>query len=122
MIGKGAWKVGAHSWKATRSWMGRRGYATPGQHVHHGVVPQQAFRGTAAERVFNQPWNLKPLQPPRGVSMDTWHKMVEGKVPGLNAAERWWHGTPDMIRYMEISTGGRVINEADDFFFGPESP
>jgi RHS repeat-associated protein len=103
MAGKGLWKAGSATWGATRKWLGKQGYAEAGQHVHHGIVAQEVYRGTAWEKVFNQPWNLKPLEPPPGISMDAWHKMVEGKLPGLNGAERWWYGTPDWFRFTQIS-------------------
>lgn len=108
MAGKGAWKSGSATWGATRKWLAKRRYAQTGQHVHHGVVAREVFEGTWSEKVFNQPWNLKPLEPRPGYSMDMWHKMVEGKLPGLNPAERWWFGTPDWLRYAEISGAGRI--------------
>lgn len=111
---KGAWKLGSTTWGATRKWLAKKGYAEFGQHVHHGLVPREAFNGTWWERVFNQPWNLKPLEPRPGFSMDKWHKMVEGKVPGLYSPERWWYGTPDWFRYAEISTSGDLINVVGD--------
>lgn len=40
-------------------------------------------------------------------------------LEGLNAAERWWYGTPDWLRYSEVSGSGRLANllangESDD--------
>jgi hypothetical protein len=109
IVVKGAWKGGSHTWKATRAWMGRAGFAEKWQHVHHAIVEQQYFRGTWWEAVFNQPWNLKALKPPPGISMDEWHRMVDGRDPGLYAIERWWHGMPDWLKWAEISTGGDVV-------------
>ena len=114
MAGKGAWKVGSTTWGATRKWLGKRGYAEAGQHVHHGVVAREAFEGTSWEKLFNQPWNLKPLDPPSGIDRNTWHRMVEGKEPGLTALGRWWEGTPDWLRYAEISGAGRLVNTDRD--------
>ncbi len=114
MASKGLWKFGSHSWGATRKWLGKRGYADKYQHVHHGVVEQASYRGTQWESLFNQPWNLKPLNPKPGYSMDQWHKMIEGKLPGLNPAERWWYGTPDWIRYVEMSYGGRLVETVSE--------
>lgn len=113
-FGKGAWKAGSHRWKATRSWLGRQGFAEKWQHVHHAIVPQEFFRRTKFEALFNQPWNLRALEPPPGVTMDTWHKMIEGKLPGLNFAERWWYGMPAWFRYGEISTAGDVVTVIGD--------
>ena len=116
---KGAWKAGSATWGATRKWFGKKGYAKAGQHVHHGVIPRGGWGKSVPDVIKNNPFNLKPLDPPSGVSMDAWHKMVEGKLPGLNPAERWWHGTPDWLRYAEISGAGRIGNamrgdDADD--------
>jgi len=116
---KGAWKAGSATWGATRKWLGKEGYAEAGQHVHHGVIPRGGWGKNVPDVIKNNPFNLKPLDPPPGVSMDAWHKMVEGKLPGLNPAERWWAGTPDWLRYAEISGAGRIGNamrgdDADD--------
>jgi RHS repeat-associated protein len=113
-LGKGAWKGGSHGWKATRAWLGRTGFAEKWQHVHHAIVTHAYFRGTRGEAIFNQTWNLRALEPPPGVTMDTWHKMIEGKLPGLNVAERWWYGMPDWIRYAEISAVGDTVTAIEN--------
>ena len=114
IVVKGAVKGGSHTWKATRAWLGRTGFAEKWQHVHHAIVSQQYFRGTKWEAIFNQPWNLKALEPPPGVTMDTWHKMIEGKLPGLNMAERWWYGMPDWFHYAEISAVGDTVTAIEN--------
>lgn len=107
---KGAWKAGSASWGATRKWLAKRGYAKSGQHVHHGVIPQNGWGKHVPDWFKNQPWNMKPLDPPPGVSMDTWHKMIDGTKKGLTPVGRWWYGTPDWIRYAEMSAAGRIAN------------
>jgi hypothetical protein len=107
---KGAWKAGSATWGATRTWLGKKGYAEAGQHVHHGVIPRGGWGKNVPDWFKNQPWNMKPLDPPPGIDMNTWHRMVEGKEPGLTALGRWCEGTPDWLRYAEISGAGRVGN------------
>ena len=110
MLEKGAWKVGSHTWGATRKWLGKHGYAEAGEHVHHGIIPRGEWGSKVPDWFKNQPWNLKPLDPPAGIDANTWHRMVEGKEPGLTALGRWWEGTPDWLRFTEISGGGRIGN------------
>jgi RHS repeat-associated protein len=109
-IGKGAWKLGSHTWSATRQWLAKTGQAEARQHVHHAIVAQEAYKGTFLEAIFNQPWNLKALKPPEGISMDAWHKMIEGVRPGLTGLERWWYGNPNWLKAAEISGAGRAVN------------
>jgi RHS repeat-associated protein len=106
---KAGWKTGSHTWRMTRRWLGNRGFAEPGQHVHHAIVPQAAF-GRSTEWLFNQPWNLKPLTPPPGIDPGRWHMMVEGRTPGLDGLQRWWHGTPDWLKAEEGSYAGKMAN------------
>ena len=110
MAAKGAWKLGSASWSATRAWLAKRGYAEAGQHVHHGIVPQRIYKGTRLEKIFNQPWNLKPLDPPPGLTMEKWHRRIDGRERGLNMFGRWWLGTPDWFKYTQISGADRAVN------------
>jgi hypothetical protein len=59
-IGKGCWKVGSHTWSATRSWFGRSRALVPNTPVHHAFIKQsnQWF----PEWFKNQPWNLVAIE------------------------------------------------------------
>ena len=107
-------KGGSHSWGATRRWLGKLGIAEKYQHVHHWLVSREWFAGTKWEALFNQRWNLLPLDPPPGWTMDRWHKAIEGKVPGLNPAERVWYGTPDWAKAAAGSAAGRGVSGMED--------
>ena len=67
--GKGAFKLGSHTWKATRSWYGRRAARAGAPlakftNVHHWLFEQGSDIGRAMPTWFvNQPWNLMPLSP-----------------------------------------------------------
>ncbi len=65
---KGAfiWRSARYStkWAARRSWTIRNKIMTPksGEHLHHWFMPQKYYRGnTKLEHIFNQPWNLNPI-------------------------------------------------------------
>lgn len=97
-LAKGGWKVGSHTWKATRAWFGRQGLAEKFQHMHHAFIPRGGWGSAFPDWFKNQWWNLKPLEPAEGFTMDRWHKMVEGKVPGMNPFARAWQGSPDWTK------------------------
>ncbi len=112
-LAKGGWKVGSHTWKATRSWLGREGLAAKYQHVHHGFIPQGTWGEAFPDWLKNQWWNLKPLTPPEGITMNEWHAMVEGRSTGaagdgLNWAARTWHGSPDWTKPTAASGAGKI--------------
>jgi len=59
---KTAWKSGSNTWGATRSWMGRKGMAEPGQEVHHWLIHRNGPIGrNIPDKIKNQPWNLKNM-------------------------------------------------------------
>jgi RHS repeat-associated protein len=102
-IGKGAWKLGSHSWSATRKWLGKNGYAESGQHVHHWAVHQATAKRYGLEAVTNQPWNLMPMP------SATFHRALHG-YGNMNIAERMWYGTPTWFKAGLFSGGGRIID------------
>lgn len=109
-LAKGGWKVGSHTWNATRKWLGREGLAEKFQHVHHAFMSRaSAF----PDWLKNQWWNVKPLTPPEGISMDRWHKMIEGKVPGMNPFARAWHGSPDWTKPVTAAAVGKPAVKLD---------
>jgi len=109
-LAKGSWKVGSHTWKATRAWLGREGLAEKYQHVHHAFIQRSS---EFPDWLKNQWWNLKPLTPPEGITMNEWHAMVEGRSlgpagDGLNWAERMWHGYPDWTKPTAASNAAKI--------------
>jgi RHS repeat-associated protein len=102
------WKTGSHTWSATRKWLAKQGVAEPDQHVHHAFIDRNGWAKGRLDAIKNQWWNLKPLKPPPGYAMDDWHRMVDGRRPGLNALERAWHGWPDWTK----PTGASAIGKA----------
>jgi len=104
-LGKGAWKLGGHSWSATRSWLGKRGYAQAGQPVHHWALTQSTARKYGLESISNQPWNLMPMQ------SQAMHTAVHGW--GRNAygpIGQFWYGTPTWFKASIFSGGGRLFD------------
>ncbi len=103
------WKTGSHTWKATRSWLGRRGYARAGQEVHHWLIPRNQWGRRVPDWIKNQPWNLMPM-PSRA-----WHNAIEGKGPNaFGPLGRLWHGSPAWARATGISAAGKAINGGRD--------
>ena len=102
-IGKGAWKLGSHSWSATRSWLGKTGYAEAGQPVHHWAVSQATAKQYGLEAVTNQPWNLMPM------SSQAFHQSVHGVGPNaFSPIGQFWYGTPVWFKTTIVSGSGRI--------------
>jgi len=103
-LGKGCWKVGSHSWSATRAWYGRTRESFKNQEVHHAILNQNQGIGKWFPEWFkNQPWNLRavPEVVKDGVrySSKDVHLAIHGKSRKLtlNWIERAWYGTPIWI-------------------------
>lgn len=118
-FGKGAWKTGSHSWKATRRWLGGPSggnFARSGQHVDHALFPRRLYENMPwkrwGEAAFNQKWNLKSLEPLSGYSMDQWHRMIDGRDVGMYFYERWWYRTPDWLKGAELAAAGDSVGIA----------
>lgn len=104
-IGKGAWKLGSHSWSATRKWLGKNGYAESGQHLHHWAVYQATAKKYGLEAVTNQPWNLMPMSSP------AMHQSIHGVGPNaFGPIGQFWYGTPTWFKAGMFSGGGRIID------------
>lgn len=106
---KGAWKVGSHTWGATRKWALKRGYAVKWQPLHHWALTQKFIKKKGWQAFANQPWNLKALPmslKKKGFSWNEIHNFIEGKAspisfgPGgmFNPLMRAWYGTPDWFK------------------------
>jgi RHS repeat-associated protein len=124
-VGKGAFKVGSHKWGATRKWLRRQGRARPHQPAHHWLGPRRLYEDSASgigATVFNQPWNLHLLTPPRwlvekhGYKLASihWHNALHGesKHLSLNIGQKLWHGTPHWAKATVASTSGHAVNVA----------
>ena len=111
-LARGAWKFGSHSWRATRTWLTKVGYAESGQHVHHWLIPQGGWGRVVSDTIKNQPWNLLPL-PSSSV-----HQAIHGvgRTP-FNLAEQFWHGTPQWLKAALVSgssRSGTALRGTDD--------
>jgi len=107
---RGAWKLGSHSWPATRAWLARtRGWA-PGIHGHHWWSYQSSSFGTRFPQFTNQPWNLIPLRPEI-------HYAIHGYGPlasQFGPLQRLWYGTPHWAQAGAISISGHGLALFDD--------
>lgn len=106
---KGAWKMGSHTWSATRKWYGKTRGLPPNTQVHHWVIPQGGWGKAVPGVVKNQPWNLNPMR--------DWatHANIHGNGPDpYNAVGKWWHGTPDWAKIAEGSIAGKTGNAFRD--------
>lgn len=107
-IGKGAWKLGSNSWRATRAWMAKTGRAEAGQQIHHWAIPQRRWGSLVPDAIKNQPWNLLPTE------SAAFHQSLHGWGT-MSEAEILWHGTPGWFKALLISEYGRVANDLRDF-------
>lgn len=92
---KTAFKTGSHSWKNTRRWLGRTGFANPGQHVHHIYLHRnQGIGKYFSNAIKNQPWNLKAINGFGGFSSARVHGAIHGKstLLNFNLAQRAYYG------------------------------
>ena len=107
----GVLKVGVKStgkmgWKSVRSWLGKKGFAKSGQHVHHWLIPQGRWGKYIPNWIKNQPWNLLPMK------TNKLHHLIHSKR--LNIFGRIWLGTPLWVKLGAFSSIGRFWNEARD--------
>jgi hypothetical protein len=104
-VRRGAFKIsGSHGWKATRKWMGKRGFAAKRQPVHHWAIPQGGWGKVVPDFIKNQPWNGRPMETVLN------HIRTHGAAPSFglprfNALERYWHATPT---WWKAATGSMV--------------
>jgi RHS repeat-associated protein len=110
-IAKGAFKVGSHTWRATRSWYGQTRGLAAGTPVHHWLVEQGSAIGKQVpDAIKNQPWNLMPMR------SQAFHNQVHGWGPdGFNAAGQLWYGTPPWAKAGAFSTTGHGV----EAYWGP---
>jgi hypothetical protein len=104
-IGKGAFKLGSHTWNATRKWYGQTRGLNAGTPVHHWLVEQGSALGKLVpDAIKNQPRNLMPM------ASQAFHNQVYGWGPdALNALGQLWHGTPGWAKAAASSTTGHGV-------------
>jgi hypothetical protein len=109
-VGKGAWKGGTHSWRATRKWLGKNGYAEKGQPVHHWLIHQSTAQKYGLEAFTNQPWNIMVFTS-QSMHMRAGHGFNYLGQPGYGVMGRLWYGTPNWPKVLVGSYGGRLMGD-----------
>ena len=117
-LGKGCWKTGSHTWRATRRWYGKQYSIPPGTHVHHQFIRQNSAIGKhIPDWIKNQPWNLNPIygQTIRGEmkTSSQVHSFIHGNSPRLTLTryELWYLQYSTGAKAFQISTSLRVVEE-----------
>lgn len=73
------WKTGSHTWRATRSWYGKKFGLEKGVEVHHVYIPQKFIKKHEwIAPIANQPWNLSAVPVMRGLSSKQVHQAIHG--------------------------------------------
>ena len=115
---KGALKIGgSHAWRSkpwdevpgVRKWMGEKGHLKPGQHGHHGLIPQNGWGKAVPDFIKNQPWNIKGLNPVTHGRIHGRYTVDGVKLPRFNPVERVWHGTPAWTKPAATGAGGGAV-------------
>ena len=123
-FGKGCWKVGSHSWSATRRWYGKHWNLPKYTEVHHWLIRQGSWFGSKVpEVVKNQPWNLVPIYKTSEYSSRVLHMAVHGSkaTVKLGYAKWFWYGTPQYVKAATLSATFRAttkfekVGESDKF-------
>ncbi|UTP38884.1 hypothetical protein M9M90_16910 [Phenylobacterium sp. LH3H17] len=104
-MAKGGLKAGSHTWKQTRRWMGKQGMLAPGQHGHHGIIPQGGWRKSVPTKVKNQPWNIT------GTATPETHGRIHGRYSGkpqFTVLQQYRYGTPNWAKatHVWVPNGG----------------
>lgn len=114
-LGKGCWKVGSHSWSATRAWYGRTRELFKNQEVHHAILNQNQGIGKWFPEWFkNQPWNFVAVPELVRIGVKHTSKTVHLAIHGISRRlklewyERAWYGTPDWVKEVSLYFGLRA--------------
>ncbi|MDM1552838.1 RHS repeat-associated core domain-containing protein [Empedobacter falsenii] len=107
-LSRGAWKLGSHSWSATRKWMLKNGYAGKGEPLHHWAITQSTSKKYGLEAIANQPWNMVKFSN-QSMHMRAGHGMNYLGQPGYNVIGQAWYGTPTWFKAGTFSTIGHGI-------------
>jgi hypothetical protein len=104
-LAKGSWKLGSHTWSATRAWYGTTRGLAPRTPVHHWLIEQGSSVGRHVPDVIkNQPYNLMPLA----------DQALHIEVHQSAGFRRVWYGTPGWAKALWFSTTGRGVDAAED--------
>jgi hypothetical protein len=115
-FGKGCWKVGSHSWSATRSFLGKKWSLPKYTEVHHWALKQGSWLGEKFPQTFqmiaNQPWNLVPVYKTAEYSSKQFHLALHGAKATLNLSiiQKFWYGTPQYVKAAFLSATFRSIS------------
>ena len=120
---KGCWKLGSHSWSATRQWYVKHYGVSKGTQIHHRIIPQHVIRRYRwLETIANQPWNLHPIEGVRGLTSQQMHLAVHGlnvsvgkdsaKVT-FNLWQRYWYGSSFTNKMFDWYFADRIIMTID---------
>jgi RHS repeat-associated protein len=101
-LGKGAIKLGTHSWSATSKWLTNTGWrAFKGQNAHHWLIPQGGWAKGRLSALKNQPWNLMMMS----ASEHQWLHNVAGPV------ERVVSGSPTWFKNLVFNITGKEVQQ-----------
>lgn len=103
---KGGFKAAKPGWKATRAALTKEGFAAPGQHVHHWLVPQNGWGKAVPGEIKNAKFNLMPM--PDAVTHGRIHGSYLG-APQFNPVERFFVGTPRGFQAGVGVAGGHAV-------------
>lgn len=95
--------------KGARQWMTEIGFAEPGQPVHHWAIPQGGWGKKVPGELKNHLWNAKPLEDAVQHGRIHGPYTVDGvRLPEFNDLEKFWYGTPDWFKALQVSAPGHV--------------
>ncbi len=99
---RGSWKSGSHKWGATRSRLGRIGFAKKGEHMHHWFkwTRQASWLGKRFPGLTNQTWNLVPMS---GEMHRAYHA---GQLTALEVAK---YAVPAWAKREAVYLGGLLV-------------
>jgi hypothetical protein len=103
---KGGFKAAKPGWKAARAALTKEGFAAPGQHVHHWLIPQNGWGRAIPGEIKNAKFNLMPM--PDAITHGRIHGPYLG-APQYNAVERFFVGTPKRFQAGVGSVGGHAV-------------
>ena len=91
--GRGSW-----AWNAVRKRLGNVGFAKPGQHVHHWLIPRNGWGKCIPDFIKNRTWNLMPMP------SQIFHNAIEGKgLEAMGLLGRLWFGSPTWAKSAGLS-------------------